>query len=355
MLSTKGWRYYWLAYFIIIFSFIIEGGSSVFLFGYYSHKQKPFYPEATATGFLIRKALGVRSDNIFEADNPEMFRPDAVLGYTTNPGIYRIIETSGARKHGYSVTVTEPGVRATSYHSTTSSRRIYILGNSSIWAVGLSDEMTAPWLLQARLPNYQVVNLALTGYTNVHQLLQYRRIKETLHSDDIVVVSYSAGDLLHNVADPNWLKAESHGYELSLSNKVNFREVRIPYANLSNEGNLGINYIPMVCARNEKSKCSHDIPVAKVREAMAIKIIEEILQDGKCHVLVAFFDGDDNDPVIASLRSSGAAIADLRIKPGVDDDDYLPERDHRGAFTSYWFFEVLFDAFSKNKMLRNYD
>ena len=355
MLLVDKRRYYWVAYLIIISGFILEGGSSVFLFRYYSHKQKSFSPEATATGFLIQKALGVRSDNIFEADNPEMFRPDTVLGYTTNPGIYRIIETSGVKKHGYSVTVTEPGIRATSYHSTTASRRMYILGNSSIWAVGLNDEMTAPWLLQARLPNYRVINLALTGYTNVQQLLQYRKIKETLHSDDIVVVSYSAGDLLHNVADPNWLKAELHPYELSLSDKAKFREVRIPYANLSNEGRLSINYIPMVCARNEKSMCNHDVPVAKERETIAIKTLEEILRDGKCHVLVAVFDGDDNDPVIASLRFSGAPIADLRIKPGVDDEDYLPERDHRGAFTSYWFYEVLLDVLGKNKMLRNYD
>jgi hypothetical protein len=31
---------------------------------------------------------------------------------------YRIIKTSGAKKHGYRVTVTQPGVRATPYRST---------------------------------------------------------------------------------------------------------------------------------------------------------------------------------------------------------------------------------------------
>jgi hypothetical protein len=287
-----------------------------------------------------------------------MFRPDTVLGYTTNAGIYSITETSGGKKHGYRVTVTESGVRATSYRSITASRRIYILGNSEIWAVGLDDEMTAPWLLQARVPNYQVINLALTGYTNVQQLLQYLRIKDNLHPDDIIVFSYAAYDLLRNVADPSLIKALSHGYEMSLSNEANFREVSIPYANLSNKGELNINYAPIVCTSKGKNNCTHDIPEAKVRETIAHKIIAEITQDHKCHILVAFLDGNDNDPVVAFLQSSSVPIADLRIKPGVDYDDYLPGEvggRHRGAFISFRFYELLFEALSKNRMLMAYD
>jgi hypothetical protein len=361
VLSVKQWKFRWIALLIVVFFLVLEGTSSGFLFRYYSHKQSPLSPQGTATAFLIKKALGLRPADAFEVDKPEMFRPDTVLGYTTNPGIYRIIETSGGKRHGYHVTVTESGVRATSYRPTTASRRIYILGNSSIWAVGLDDEMTPPWLLQARLPNYQVINLALTGYSNVQQLLQYRRIKDNLHPDDIVIFSYTAGDLLHNVADPSLIKVLSSGYEMSLSSKENFREVRIPYANLSNEGGLNISYAPIKCASREGNSCIRDIPEAKVREAIAKKIFAEIMLDRKCHVLVALFGGDkdpgDNDPVVAFLQSSGMPIADLRIKPGVDYDDYLPgeEGGHRGAFSSFRFYEVLFEALSKNQMLMSRD
>jgi hypothetical protein len=348
-------KFRWIALLIVIF-LILEGASSGFLFRFYSHKQSPLSPRGTATGFLIRKALGLRPADSFEVDQPEMFRPDTVLGYTTNPGIYRIIETSGGKKHGYHVTVTESGVRATSYRSTTESRRIYILGASTIWAVGLDDEMTVPWLLQARLPNYQVINLALTGYSNVQQLLQYRRIKDNLHPDDIIVFSYAASDLLSNVADPSEIKVLSSGYEMSLSNKEKFREVRIPYANLSNEGGLNISYAPIMCAI-ERNSCIHNIPEAEIREAIAKKIFAEIMQNHKCHVLVAFFQGGDNDPVVAFLESSGVPVADLRIKPGVDYDDYLPgeEGGHRGAFINFGFYGVLFEALLKNQMLMSRD
>src|SRR5215471_16694727 len=170
MLSAKARRFSWIA--PLILDLLLEGTSSGVLFRYYSHKQTPFTPENTATGFLIKKVLRRHPAESFESDNPEMFRPDTVLGYTTNPGVYRIVATSGAKKHGYRVTVTEAGVRATSYRYVTAARRFYILGNSRIWAIGLDDEMTVAWLLQTRLPNYRVINLAMTSYTNVQQLLQ---------------------------------------------------------------------------------------------------------------------------------------------------------------------------------------
>jgi hypothetical protein len=215
MLSTRKWTIYLIAA-LVMAIILVEGASSGFLFRFYSYKQSPFTPEGTATGFLIIKALGLLPVESYESDKPELFRADSVLGYTTNPGTYRIVDTIGRKKHGYHVTITDAGVRATSYHSNTASRRIYIFGNSTIWAMGLDDEMTVPWLLQARLPDYHVINLASTGYSNVQQLLQYRRIRDQLHPDDIVVFNYGVQNLPANVADPIWIRTLSHGYEMSL-------------------------------------------------------------------------------------------------------------------------------------------
>ncbi|HTZ67179.1 MAG TPA: SGNH/GDSL hydrolase family protein [Roseiarcus sp.] len=354
MRSFKGLR--WVALFVGIF-LSVEGVSSIFIFRYYAHKKLFLSPEGTATGFVIKKALGVHPIETFEADKPEMFRPDSILGYTTNPGVYNITQTIGATKHGYRVTVTESGVRATSYHSTSAAHRIYVLGNSLIWAIGLDDEMTAPWLLQTRLPDYQVINLALTGYSNVQQLLQYQKLKDNLQPDDVVVLSYSAIDLLNNVADPVSTKGLSDGYEMSLSSKESFRDAQIPYANLSKDGELVISYTPMVCSSEGMNRCIRNKIEPKVREVIADKIFAEVMQDRKSHVIVAFLDGSDDDPVISFLRSSGAPIADLRIKPGMDYDDYLPGEAgrHRGAFASFRFYEALFAALSKNQMLMSRD
>jgi hypothetical protein len=347
MPSVKKWVGYGIALVAVVI--IVELTSSAFLFEYYAYKQSSFSPEGTAIGFIAKKALRIHPVVAFEADKPDMFRPDPVLGYTTNPGKYRIIATNGAKKHGYQITVTEPGVRATSYRSFPASRRIYIFGNSIIWANGLDDELTVPWLLQTRLPDYEVINLALSGYSNVQQLLGYRNISAQLRPDDIVVFQYGSFDLLANVADPGTtIKALSDGYEMALSNKADFRNVRIPYATLDDQNELNIEYAPIVCASNN---CNRDIPKGEAREAITNKVMAEIVRNRKCHILVAFMEGNDDDPVVAFLRSSGVPIADLRIvKPGLDDDDYLPEHDHRGAFTNFHYYEVLLKAL-KSQML----
>jgi hypothetical protein len=72
-------------------------------------------------------------------------------------------------------------------------------------------------------------------------------------------------------------------------------------------------------------------------------------------VLVGFFEGSDDDPNIAHLRSIGVPIADLRIVKGAaDDEDFLPEhsQDHRGAFTSYHYYSVILDTLMRTGMLK---
>ena len=203
--------------------------------------------------------------------------------------------------------------------------------------MGLDDEMTAPWLLQTRLLNYHVINLALPGYSSVQQLLQYQKLKDNLKSDDIVVLSYSSIDLLHNVADPSLIQALLDGYEISLSSKDEFINARIPYADLSRDGELDIKYTPITCSYSENSNCIRGTPEPAALESVTKELFAEILLNRKCHILIAFLDGTDNDPVASSLRSSGVPMTDLRIKPGVDYDDYLPgeEGGHRGAFAEF--------------------
>jgi hypothetical protein len=331
----------------------VEAVLSLLLFAYHSYKGTPLSPEGTAITFVIKKAFGIEVPETFVSDKPDMFRPDAFLGYTINSGTYNIIETAGAHKHAYRVTMSKDGVRSTSYSPVPAPRKIYILGNSIIWGSGLEDEMTAPWFLQERLPDYEVLNLAVTGYSTVQQLLQYRKLKESIQPDDIVIFSYSSADLPRNVADSRTIKTLADGYEMSLSNKDKFRTVRIPYASLSKDSALEIQYTPIVCDSDRQEPCARDTPNSSIAETVVQKIFLELIQDRRAHILVAFFDGDDNDPVVAYLRSRGIPVVDLRIKPGVDYDGYLPGEvgGHRGAFSSFRYYEGLLSALSGHKML----
>ncbi len=177
---------------------IAECASSLVLFRFYAHKELPFQPNGMAITYLFKKAFGLFPPVSFTADPPYMFRPDPILGYALNPGRYQVIEDSGGNGlHGFKVTIGADGERATSYSQQLSSRRLYVLGNSHAWGFGLDDEMTIAWMLQTRLKEFKVLNLSVTGYSELQSLLQFRALAPQLTGDDIVVFSYD-DDLMHN-------------------------------------------------------------------------------------------------------------------------------------------------------------
>src|SRR5260370_38314079 len=93
--------------------FTFEVTSAYFLYRYYAHKRSSFFPESAAIGFVINKALHFDPAASFSADRLPIFRPDTALGYTTNPGTYRIIEPPPRRKQAYRPTDPAAGVRPT--------------------------------------------------------------------------------------------------------------------------------------------------------------------------------------------------------------------------------------------------
>ena len=84
-------------------------------------------------------------------------------------------------------------------------------------------------------------------------------------------------------------------------------------------------------------------------------IFREILKQRRCHIVVASFAGlDENDPIIALLRASGATVADLQFpKSAFDANDYIPSRDHVGAFATHALFEDLLQALLVSGLVPN--
>jgi len=67
------------------------------------------------------------------------------------------------------------GHRATSPNLSLSSPAIAVTGCSFTFGFGLQDRDTWPWILQERLPDYRVVNLAVNGYGTDQALLAAER------------------------------------------------------------------------------------------------------------------------------------------------------------------------------------
>lgn len=335
----------------------LESTTSAVLFRFYAHKGSDFYPYGTSTGFLIRKVLG----NIFHihppvsvsADNSDLFRSDPVLGYTFNPGVYHIVEKSQNGPHAFKVTIQTDGSRATSAHENVGSPRIYLMGNSLIWGYGIDDEMTIGWMLQSHVPGFQVVNLAVTGYTNVQSLLQFRAIENQLTQSDIVVISYyGAFEPHYDVGDTN--DGFGHDFERALNKISDFDKLRLPFGYLSRTGDLGIRYLPIDCAKH-LAACSPGPDMIADGPRVTAAIFQEILRQHRCHIVVASFSGpDESDRIIALLRASGATMADLKFpKSALDANDYIPSHDHVGAFATHALFEDLLQTLLVSGLVPN--
>jgi hypothetical protein len=121
------------------------------------------------------------------------FTPHPTRGYAQFPG--RFVVTL---PRGYSFTVTHlaGGLRIThplpTYTDMRSKPEIWIMGCSFTHGWSLNDQDTYPWLLQARLPQYEVVNYGVEGYGTFHALLQLREALTTQPPPRVVVYAYAS-------------------------------------------------------------------------------------------------------------------------------------------------------------------
>lgn len=325
----------------------IETASSYVLFRFYSWKQVPFTPNGSATAFLLDKALTRPQGRTLTVEPSPLYRLDKTLGYTTIPAVYRVLEGWRAL-HDFRITVPEAGTRATSYRPVTAGPSIYILGSSLAFGWGIDDELTFPWLLQARLPNYRVVNMSMTGYSDVHMMLQYEALLPKLQPDDLVIMAYG-GYLAPDVAAPSWLRAQSDGYEMALGQK-GITSARMPYATLQG-GKLAVAYMTIFCANNH-GQCARPDPSPATMAEIGRRIYAHVLALPHDRLVIAFLAGKDDDPVIAYVRARGAKVLDLRLESGAPDyDDTIALDRHPGAFKHFSFYCALLDGLARQHLV----
>src|ERR1700686_3232383 len=147
----------------------IELVSSYVYFGHYAEADRAFRPAGSMAVALLQRAYdkirGISHQVKMSIDHGPLFAASDTLGFTILPGQYKVTEHFEGRKHVFDLTVTDAGRRASSYVPSKSSKRLLITGDSALFGWGLDDEGTVPWLMQSRLPDYEVVNLSLNSYS----------------------------------------------------------------------------------------------------------------------------------------------------------------------------------------------
>ena len=336
----------------------LEMVSSFVLFHYFAHGQKSFRPERSAIWMLVAKAIdtahGVHPKTALSVDHGPMFETDETLGYVFVPGRYRIREDFKEHHHGFTVTVNAQGRRVTSNGVIASKKRIFVSGSSSMLGWGLYDEETIPWLMQERLPTYDVINLSLTSYSTVHALMQLQAVSPAVSADDIVVIEYQRLSNRLNVMSSDVLDLLTEGYEVTLGDSGRMRKMQLPFGSVDAQGKLSIQKIALSCLHVPAGPgCSR--PPFDLAAALQVteRTIQEIVALHPGHVVVAVLSCDDDDAVLAYLRSLGVTIADLRVRNGfpINTGDLMPTNSHYGPFWGHELADRLIEVMQERHVV----
>jgi len=335
----------------------IELVSSYAYFLHYSGNYQEVRPAGSMTVALIGRAFdklrGISHRVQMTIDHKPLFAVSDTLGFTILPGRYKVTEHSEGRKHVFDLTVTDAGSRASSYAPVKASKRLLITGDSALFGWGVDDEGTVPWLMQSRLPDYEVVNLSLNSYSTIHALLQLRQLVPQVGPDDIVVLEYHPATNAFNVAETDFLRNFLSGYEMQLGDTEQLRAMKVPFGMIDSGGRFSIGRIRLSCAVEAPTpECDHPNVSADVERQVTERAFDEIIALNIPHLVVALISGPDDDPVIVHLRSRGLTIADLRTVDGVPDEtDVIPTDKHLGPFWHHQAYVLLLQALQRARLV----
>jgi len=333
----------------------VESISSYVIYRNTSRLEKSFHPTGLATVALLRlisyKFRGRKV--VVWADHGPLFYPDPVRGFAVHPGHYEINEQIDGERHRFQLTINSGGLRATSYSATQASQHIYISGDSGIFGWGLNDENTVPWLLQGRLPQYEVVNWSLTRYSTVHALLQLQQARAQIGPEDIVVLTYHPIDVQTNVAQPATFRDFSEGLEAQLADGQFISKIDYPFGAFDDQGRFVIRRIKLSCLlRDAVADCGQVNVDMKAALRVTERALDEIIALHVGRLLVAIVGGSESDPVISYLRAKGVLIADIRPAASEPESkDEITTDTHAGPFWNHLAFMRLLSALQSNQLI----
>lgn len=275
------------------------------------------------------------------------FEADPKLGYRHLPGRFKV------RLHtGYTFVATHgpDTLRVTGPPRAARRRKgpIWIFGCSITYGWSVNDWETYPWLLQARLPDRDVVNFGVNGYGTLHSLLQFREALERGGRPDLVVLAYAQIHDERNTFTRNRRKTIAPWNRLG--------PLVQPYARLDDEGHLQVAMAELEYREfplMRWSALSHLLEVLYnrfesrlVRSRQAtLGIIEEFAAVSERHgipLLVAGVRPAQLGPVLEWVRDRGIPAADISVNNRDPRYRNLPHDGHPSALAHAEYADRLY-------------
>ena len=135
----------------------------------------------------------INKANITVIPGGKFFTPHATLGYTHLPGQFKVRLADG---YSFLVTHSKNTLRVTHHSKTelmqTTKPTIWVLGCSFTHGWSLNDQETYSWMLQERLPSYDIVNFGVSGYGTLHALIQFQEALLKYSPPKVAIIAYAS-------------------------------------------------------------------------------------------------------------------------------------------------------------------
>ena len=169
---------------------------------------------------------------ITEPRDAHMYRQDALLGYAlvpdrqirithtkplrgrSNPPVqqettFTWISTVNSEGHR----ITHPPLQAASQATGTSTKpELWLFGCSFTFGWSVDDDQTSPWRLQNSLPNLEVVNFGVPGYSTFQSLMQFEEALKKGKPPELAVLVYYDFHQERNTLSPSYRRVNGFAW-----------------------------------------------------------------------------------------------------------------------------------------------
>ena len=279
------------------------------------------------------------------------YRADPSLGYLPMPGTF---EVTLPGPYSFTITHGQNGLRIThplETHPRVEEREIWIFGCSFTEGWTVNDQDTYPWLLQAQMKNYEVVNFAVSGYGTLQSLIQFREALKNGKKPAVVVLSYASFHDRRNTLARSWMKTRmTYGPSVYLS------DVKLPFMKWSANQEPQLHYRPIEY---------HEVPLARYSalantldetlnrivdttyhsHEVSKTLIESFAELCKANQIQLIVAGITNDATTTEMleycKSRGMTTVDISVDLNVKANTNLPYDNHPSALAHQQYAEKL--------------
>jgi hypothetical protein len=270
------------------------------------------------------------------------------LGYTHIPGAFHVTLPDG---YAFDVTnlpntlrKTHPLAAHDSVATSDMKDEIWIFGCSFTHGWALNDSDTYAWLLQERLPQYEVVNYGVSGYGTLHSLIQFR--DALAHKKPkVAILAYAS---FHDSRNTFLRKRQK-----AVATWNNLGPLVQPYARLDDHGQLEIRMADVEYREfplMRKSAVAHLIemtydnyeawrtPSDRVTEAI-ISEMAKTAHDHGVRFVVALIAG--RATMLEYTRAQGIPSVDMSVDLTLPENNNEPHDNHPSALANRHYADVL--------------